>query len=232
MRKYITLVEILNEAPISNIELWGEEGKSFDDGTTFSKTDTKLLSSEKGRAKIIRAFKKTPFNFEVIFLNSTAFDANRPSANSEIDTHIYKNGVGIHDEYQDIKGKPGIIRVLMLGNLSLLDGKIPMTGWILAHKIGHSFQDSSPKFKDLRVLGAELLDAMYTEQNPFPLTSRSAEFITNEYEVFPEMVAQYLVTGKVTINSPKRAVQQLVDRFNQELTQTFKSLEGKVIVEL
>lgn len=257
----------ITEAPISDIHMMGdpESGASFDRGTSFSDTDRKLISSPKGRAKIIRAFRNTPFDFQVVFMNHQ-FHTNTDADNENVDAIAVEQKAGIHKEWNGIEGEPGKIKVVMVSNLSPTSDKIPMTGWILGHKIGHSIQDfiTSTSWNgrvgkataNVCLLINDIYNSQYNyadtrfkhewspKQNAFDdlhgntvelMTMKSARNskLTNDFEIFPEIIAQYLIKGYVTMNvAQDKKDLALVKKLNQAIFALFKILEGYVLLEV
>lgn len=264
----------LIEMPISDIKLVGPYRKPFDQGTAFDPIDRAILQSPKGRDKIIRMFSKTPHIFEVIFINGRMFSGSDPRKNNdEVDDIAKTYNAGIHDTFKGYKGKEGVIRVIQIGNLSPLVNKgkkfkMPMTGWTLAHKIGHSLQDNVRRgthldiIQKVLVVDNALVDFFQGRstkyRNRYPqfryggdaamkgLTMKSARtgMLSNNFEVFAEVVAQYLITGKVTLKNynirkrrtpnthefvPVAAAQKII---NAALDDLFQSLHGKILVEI
>lgn len=228
----------LTEAPIVDYQIVGDDTNSFD------KPDTKLIRSDKAKARMIRVFEKTPHRFVVIF----APDPNIDHDDQEVGDALERASAGIHDEYilsngMKVMGEAGVIKVIMLGNISPVN-KMPMTPWTLAHKIGHSFQD------DTEGLSRDILDQIdvvdgltgstpkygkfqpdITHDNIMKgLTMRSArsDMDLSPFEVFPELIAQYLITGQVTIRDDEEKSRELT----QEINKLFQMIDGKVLVEL
>jgi hypothetical protein len=257
----------LHETPIADLQLIGQdEETSFNRGISFDDRDKKLLQSPKAVAKIIRAFRKTPFVFEVFFYGHDSIDGSSRTDNEDVDNRALTHNAGIHDAYGDILGKPGVIRVVQMSNLSPVDGRIPMTGWILAHKIGHSLQDEmggrrsnwkgpiAPYVEEVDFLLRKIsrVDAGYeteymTAAMDSPrfveydknlirmLTMKSARNYTlnNVFEIFAEVVAQYLINGSVKMNLKLPDLSSPVLReLNHAIGAMFKSLEGKILVEI
>lgn len=262
------------ESPIANVTIMGDpdsEADSFSKGTSFDSRDRALLSSPKGIQKIVRMFQNTPHVFEVFFINSDVFDAEDTDTNDTIDTHIKALGAGIRDRYAHIAGKKGVIRVVMIGNLSPISDKqtvkMPMNGWTLAHKIGHSIQDEivnrSGENTRIGKLAKEINDCLFdifelvggtdigARTNKFAysmsgtahnlikrLTMKSARdgTLNNDFEIFPEIIAQYLIKGSFQINAQDgkdaKILSDLEDIINNNITDIFHNLSGKVIVEL
>lgn len=265
MRRFI---DIISEAPISNYELMGDPNidrnpnanKTFDTGTSFDPADQKLLNSTKGITKVVKAFSKTPHDFEVFFANTDAVDATSDRDNEDVDHYADVLRGGIHDEYGIIKGKPGVIRVVAMGNLSP-NSRMPMTGWTLAHKIGHSIQDELSTGGWLRDTG-ELVKEFNTvlvrvanlkqgnnpddpkwRHNPqyfsysyfvtdmLTMKSQRDNKINSDFEVFAELVAQYLVRGAIELDIPEELRSHEAE-LNAILKRLFDSFDGKVMVEI
>jgi hypothetical protein len=264
----------ITEAPISDIHLtgspYGDEHtrNSFDDGRGFDKVDRDLLKSDKGRAKMMRAFEKTPFNIEVFFMNATDIDGAGED-NEKVDMVIRDKGAAIYDSgFHSINAVPGKIRVIMLSNLSPRRGKVPMsdapkmpmTAWTLAHKIGHSFQDyvltgqwTTPIGELVQQLNrciyklgginsgknnANFIDTRfgYPASHARALTMKSARDRTldNGFEIFPELIAQYLISGHVKLD-PKDFLYRSETQYNPPIIKHFKKVEemiNKIIPQL
>lgn len=257
----------LTEAPIVHTELRGPDSydvrsgtgkpQSFDKGTGFGKVDQDILTSKKGMAKIVRAFKNTPHNFEVFFINNDRVHGDDETDNADVDGQARIHKAGVMRASGNIEGKPGVIRVVLLSNLSPFDqGKMPMTGWTLAHKIGHSLQDecynsgwqtpwSEPVKRILNWLNqiaAKDTGEPYVGTGAWfhmhqhihdKLTMKSARTgkLTNDFEVFAEVIAQYLVSGKVTMHVGPECAADLA-ALNAEIAQLFEELEGSVLLEV
>ncbi len=251
MRNYINLVEtFLKEMPIQNIEA---RIGTFN-GNGFDQKDQALISSPIMKKRYIQAFRKTPFNFEIFFDD----DAALPGPNRHMNDAghwIAKindgKGGGVHLSYKDIKGKPGVIRVVLVGNLSD-NNKLPLTPWMLAHKIGHSFEDSTfwkrPVLSNLFNKFFKLLS--FDDTDNFNLFSN---LVTTKYgrtgfdsveEVPAEIIAQYLINGKVTLSTDNLMpidnellpenfdIDKLEVEVNSILFKIFNMLRGKVLIEL
>jgi hypothetical protein len=69
-----------------------------------------------------------------------------------------------------------------------------------------------------------------------PMTSASARNnrVSGEFEVFPELIAQYLIKGKVILELPKNSIisDQLEKELNARIKLLFDNLNGYVLVEV
>lgn len=255
MRRFIDLVE----SPIEDIHLIGgpknypmgveppmvnreRDLDAFKQGHSFGDNDSRLIQAPKAQAKIFRAFSKTPHRFEIIFQNGGGEVNNSKADNANVDNIAVEMNAGIHDSFGGIDGKPGVIRVLLMSNLSPLEDKMPMTAWTVAHKIGHSFQDhitnrgatAAPIAQKARKL-----EQIIQIVNPRFFTMKSARQnkLNNSFEKFPEMVAQYLITGRFTLDKVGGSANEIYygnieDRANAALDELFAMLVGKVLVEV
>lgn len=228
-----------SEPPMANRE---RDLDAFKQGHTFGDQDSKLIQAPKAQAKIYRAFSKTPHRFEIIFQNGQGEVTNSPEDNRGVDRIAKDTDAGVHDFYGNIPGKPGVIRVLLVSNLSPLDNKMPMTAWTVAHKIGHSFQDHmsgrETKPDDISMAARRLKQSVQTVPASY-LTMKSARDrkLTNKFENFAEIVAQYLITGRFTVDrrpgtDSEEYYQWVEQRANFCLDQLFSLLVGKVLVEV
>lgn len=145
MRKLLNILNKgLTEAPISDIQLHGDFSQP---GSFRNEDDRKLISSPKARDKIIRMFEKTPFDFVVHVVNL-------PHANQEMDPYI-RGGYGSVSN-KDLRNRFGIdlppprskqIRIIYRANEGF--DRVPLTGWIMAHRFCHSLENGSPGYAAL-----------------------------------------------------------------------------------
>ncbi len=250
----------LLEAPIADIAVHDftnrdtqqELGDASD--VSYSAPDRKLIRSKRGQEKIIRAFKLTPFVFKVHFVETNHLDGSDKRENERADVWSRSYSAGIHDTYDygdgEIKGEQGVITVVMMANLSEISNKIPMTGWILAHKIGHSFQDhmhntgweTGPILNTIHKANeviARISGSTKSTRNFDPargtekhLTMRSAREgnLDNPFEIFPELMAQYLVNGEITLRPDVDP--RIAPMLNKLYHKLLEQLVGKVVVEI
>ena len=261
---------------ISNIEIAGKDGENFDQGTAFGKTDKALLQNQAHIARIVKAFSKTQHNFEIIFLNHSKFDADSKMLNhwerDEDDHDYFEVGdfiqvhkaqtlkYGIYDEYEGRVSKPGVITVLIMGNISSY--KMPLTPWMVAHKIAHTCcdDDGASNTSDTGEFARYFQMIYYTISNElnhiYPMfkrkwfkytgmrynlvntkAGREPQGVTNvDPEGLVEMVSQYLITGRVTFNyegiPPKIQKKFTIyeKQINTILSNAFTDMEGHIVV--
>lgn len=226
----------LTEAPISDIHVVSSD----DHAVSFDHKDRKLINSPLHQARLVKAFSRTPMTFEIWFVENNLTNANAQRDNDRVMHAIFSvYHAGIYDkiDYSDLKieGEMGKIKVVMMGNLSVTH-KMPMTAWTLAHKIGHSFQDSisTTNYAEVNQAVKKIereIQNLRDRASGSLFTMRSARdnLIDNySYEAFPELFAQYLITGEVTIRNHPEASRNITNM----ITDLFKLIDGKVIVEI
>jgi hypothetical protein len=255
---------VVTEAPITDIEVSG-------DGKSFTPSEKKRMASPKWRERVVRAFRKTPHKFVVRFMAIADFDATMSADNEKIGLFLQKYSPGIYAnstyiEDHEIVGQSGCITVAIIGNLSNID-RMPMTAWTLAHKIGHGISDRtwaepagfadevSVRSADIAYAVNELSNAdsynrihadygdVWVPLELLTMNSARAGRMVDESETFPEMVAQYLVTGRVKLNAEvakeeygatPESIQKCEDAINRAIGKIFDTLEtmNAVIVEI
>ncbi len=237
MRKFITIVESLNEAPITDYDYIPDEN-----GTAFNDSDKKLLNNPKTKTKMIKAFEKTPFDIEVTFIDNQNIKTSDLEKNDDFKNILNRN-LGIHSDEITLFGhkftpKDNTITVVMTGNVSVASNKIPMTPWTLAHKIGHSFEDSFQNIDtDTANIVRLLQNSIETKLTQHNLSMRSARTGNIESgEMLSELIAQYLITGKATILpygllTPNDA-QEYENNLNRLIKKLLDYAVGKIIVEI
>jgi hypothetical protein len=154
----IKIVKKLTEAPIRDITPVGKNWGTGRGG--FKKVDQKLLSNPKGIKKIRKQWEKTSHIFDMYLLNVPSL--NKPEykeyglvkPNSDLALTIRLALGGTRKEDYDEMGRDekltalkqsfktpmpksdDAITILFNGNSG--DQKVPMTGWIMAHRVGHA----------------------------------------------------------------------------------------------
>ncbi len=136
-----SLIEVLlNEVPIRDIERVGK----WDRPGAFSKKDVKLLTNPKAIEKIRRAWSKSPYTFDIYLLNVPKLNKSEYREYGPIAPES-----DVEQEVEAALGQPvprsgGAITILFNGNKG--DEKVAMTGWIMAHRLGHAIRRSPGSF--------------------------------------------------------------------------------------
>lgn len=121
----------LHEVPIRDIErvgTWRGRGQ-------FRAQDQKLLTSPKAIEKIKRQWEKTPYTFDIYLMNVPALNKPEFKEYGEV-----VPGSDLANTISEAIGQPmpnsaDAITILFNGNYGTQ--KVPMTGWIMAHRVGH-----------------------------------------------------------------------------------------------
>lgn len=230
---------LMNEAPIGEFDLVGD----FSKGTSFKrKVDRDILTSPKGQVKIRKIWRNTPIDFDMFFINTKhAAKYDSPVVETGVvDLEFVRKYFG--DEVAD-KINPSSCTIIYTNNYG--DEKVMMTGWILAHRLGHAIiRGDSELSKEMNFfiseaerIWAQLLDTVFGYQTPYRHdyynigrdedikralfnslgTMRSAREgkILRPNEFYYELFAQYLLKGKITFNDIPNTL--ILKRVNSKL---------------
>ena len=153
----IKIVKNLSEAPIRDITPVGKNWGTGRGG--FKKVDQRLLSSPRGIEKIRKQWEKTSHIFDMYLLNIPSL--NKPEykeyglvksdSDLALTIRLALSG-GRQEDYDEMNREERLaalkgsfktpmpksddaITILFNGNYG--DQKVPMTGWIMAHRVGH-----------------------------------------------------------------------------------------------
>lgn len=210
---------VLSEMPIAGFNLIGQWGPEAKRGYGYSRQDTGILENPKAVEKIHKSWSNSKNEFDLYFVRS--FQASKHREKGEKSREWVKENVGI-----DIIPKEDAITVVFTNNTGA--EKIPMTAWAMAHRLGHAIrldktferyvrEEMDRDFKEILfyVYGiegkaswsAQAHDRMMMERYRKALFSsvgkmRSAREnrLRNSDEFVHELVAQYVITGKIEFN--------------------------------
>ena len=214
------LVKQLFEAPIEDITMLGnwEKNSSFRDPI-----DRKLLSNTKAQAKIIQKWIKTIVPFNIYFINSP--EAGRHAevgavSNKWLQTNMPKT-------LPDLDLRDDAINVLFTNNKGA--ERVPMTGWIMAHRFGHVVRNEhgfAEAVLETKNTIKNIMDEVYGKRKPrFSYGSNNYEDVgnyermiikfyeiigtfksaregnlRNDFEFYYELLAQYMTSGSIKFN--------------------------------
>lgn len=227
----------------------------------WHKSDHSLLSNQRHMAKLHSAFSKMSYDFDVALYPSMGIGGDRSGAVTKFQKRIFEDRIG----------------VFVANNLGS-KYYLPLTPWVLAHRIGHCIDATSGNlnaFKDniatslnaiIHLMEPNLSLTTYAIGHRFGgfykdtidinnrsitniLSMKSARnsMLVNEGEIFSEMVAQFLITGRVTFLQTKdwrntlpkvfvdkreeidNAIRISEIAINTTMKNMFDSLQGQVI---
>lgn len=215
------LERIVDEMALSTYKTMGD----FDKPGPFRGPDKKLVPHPKNIEKATKFFEQTPFDFRLFFSNISGtgkYSEHGPMSPDEIRKVFGK------DAEEIINGSEDAITVVYVGNRGA--DKVMLTPWMMAHRFGHAIRagtrnqnwhtwEETEKYFFTTV--NELLEEHYSRTkslwpSDFNITmtpeynalfnaigtqrsSKSGQ-IRRPYEFLYELFAQYLGTGKVTLN--------------------------------
>lgn len=194
---------------------------------TYADHDRRLLNNPDFITKVRKRFSKTPFVFDLYFINRKGLSYLYSSA----DPHSGKTEKFFSSEWEadqqeiggirtpaelrqflghEIKPNPGAISVVFLSNASDTD-PIRLSPWMVAHRIGHAITDSEDMPPAIQqaldlvpqgyLLTKEFGDKAFQMKDM--LTMRSARTGNLQFgEVREETIAQFIIEGKVTLRIP------------------------------
>lgn len=213
------LLQLLKEDAIDNFELhgnWNNDAPKHG----YDKASTNILTNPVAVQKIKKKWEKTDQTFDLYFVRSK--DANKLSEYGRVPPEFVRDVLKIN-----VPINPESITIFYVNNRG--DEKMPMTAWTLAHRFGHAmnrrnFQmpfgkrdiygfnefkkyiDEGVKEIAQEVYGRKLniLDdqniANKIAQAVGTFKSARDNNIRNYNEFYYELLAQYIVQGKITLN--------------------------------
>lgn len=205
----------LEEMPIRQFQKIG----NFDKNSSFGKVDRALLSSPKAVAKIHRQWQKTPHTFDMYMVNDPRVNKPEFREVGEVDLAYVRNKLKLTPEELPDPPKDAIT-IIFTNNVG--DERVMASGWILAHRFGHTLARGNSKSaeeweefsKELRTVIQDLLDQVYDVQVSIKdaesdrilklaaqqlgtMKSARDSNLRNWGEFAFELLAQYLLTGHI-----------------------------------
>ena len=231
--------EIVNEAPIADFQVVNKETEKY--YNDFDKSDEGIVNSPKGVQKIMNAFAKTKFDFNIyVVMRPTEGIWGSDFKSEQADAMQF-----LKDQIGDVQ-TDGRITCIYLSNVTGKSNRMPLNAWTMAHRMIHMLQtqrkDSGVDLlhfeKTLWTNLIKIADAT-TDMKPYLvgnmlqmaspesamvnfasaiMTMKSAREskIINSLDVGGEALAQYLLTGGIRFNQ----FDTLVDRFGAQQAAT------------
>jgi hypothetical protein len=210
---------LMSEMPITNFKLVGQWGPEAKRKYKYNSQDVGILENPKAVEKIHRSWSNSKNDFELYFVRS--FKASKHIEVGRKDDQWVKENLGV-----DIAAKEGAITVIFTNNTGA--EKIPMTAWAMAHRLGHAIRmDKTFEIyfrKEIDKDFGEILEYVYgVRTRPVSDVQRIERYrkalfsavgkmksarennLRNSDEFVHELVAQYIITGKIEFNElPRR----------------------------
>jgi hypothetical protein len=124
--------KFLTEAPVRDYETVGD----FSKGSSFRKeTDRKMITSEKAIKNVRKKFSKTPYEFNLIFVNSKKAKPHQEVG--LVDNAWVRQNLDpeVAEKIDNYIGED-TINVIFTNNSA--DERVPMTPWIMVHRFAHA----------------------------------------------------------------------------------------------
>lgn len=132
--RYIELVEV----PIKDLDIIGEPVGTRGGERDTAPKDVAPIMSPKGKEKIIRVYEKTPHDFLFYVLGK---QPGHVGSTGIIDIETAKKLIG--RKIEEIKRNPNAITIIYRHNVTGQANYVPLTSWILGHRIVHTLQSAS-----------------------------------------------------------------------------------------
>lgn len=129
---------IKTEMAIANYKTVGDFSKR---SSISSKVDRDLVTHPKAIEKIKRQWEKTEFDFDVFVVNDPRVNKPQFREVGVVDPSFVYGAMRLTPE--EIPLNPNNITIIFTNNVAA--EKIPLTGWSMAHRLGHAFAASRGK---------------------------------------------------------------------------------------
>lgn len=222
----------LVEAPIADFQVVNKETEKY--YNDFDKSDEGIVNSQKGVQKIMNAFAKTPFEFNIyVVMRPTEGIWGHDFKTSQADAMQF-----LKDQIGDVQTE-GRITCVYLSNVTGKTNRMPLNAWTMAHRMIHMLQtqhkdsgvdlmhfektlwsnmikvaDASTDIKPFFIGNLLQMASPETAMVNFAtamMTMKSAREskIISSLDVGGEALAQYLLTGGIRFNQ----FQTIAERF-------------------
>ena len=218
--------------PLTRYERIGD----FDKSHSFRHAnDRKILTNPRAIEKLHKRFAGTSVDFEFYMVNLPGY--SKFINIGQIEKLFIQRNMSQLAEWFDANGWPGNNSINVIYTNNLGNNRLPMTPWILAHRLSHAMATSfgrtspNPMYKLLHIyydhikyiaidyhndksfidnIGSFLLEKNIANNIGTTRAARNHK-LTSAYELFHELFAQYILTGEVhKLNLPPR---QIATRF-------------------
>lgn len=225
---------LLSEMPITRFEKMGnwQPNAPFH---RYDKASIGILQNDKAIEKIHKSWSNSKTEFELYFLRSPK--ASKFREIGQVNAEWVQMNLGVN-----IQPKEEAVTIIYTNNVG--DEKVPLTAWIIAHRLGHVIRNEEVFreyiTKNLEKDFKEILKDVYNIDVRTMEMNRQYSWYRSEYQPRPEnpekymlalayaigtmktarewnlrnfgeftyeLVAQYIITGKVTFNPLPKSLQ-------------------------
>lgn len=215
-----TISETLEEMPIDNYKTIGDFSKN---SSISSPVDRALLTHPKAIEKIKKQWQKTPYNFDIFVINDPRVNKYDFREVGEVNESFVREQLKLTPEEVPINSDN--ITILFINNRAT--EKVPLSGWVMAHRLGHAIaRSNNDQWNDfifyLRKTFDDILKNIYgidtkrswneidnvkkekilkyVAQQLGTMKSARDNNLRNWNEFGHELLAQYIITGKIKFN--------------------------------
>jgi hypothetical protein len=194
---------VQNEMAIANYQTVGDFNKR---SSISSKVDRDLVTHPKAIKKIKRQWEKTPWDFDIFVINDPRVNKSKFREVGVVDPSFVYNEMKLTP--QEISLNPDHITILFTNNVAA--EKIPLTGWTMAHRLGHAMSASrnDPVGEAWREFTAELrkiFNEIMRDVYGIETAPRGQFDFSQDYEKKLKYVAQELGTMKAARDKKLRS---------------------------
>lgn len=241
---------LLSEMPISSFNTIGNWSKEAPRKYGYNSQDAGIIGNPNAVNKIIKSWNNTKQNYHLYFVRKPKAWLHREIG--EATPEWVKENLKL-----DIPEDENAITVIFTNNIG--DEKIPMTSWTIGHRFGHALVRNSSVFnyfhKEVVNDFTKILEEIYN----FKLSygefgySRSGEYVRlmtslmqslgtmrsaregnlRNIQEFPmELIAQYLITGKIKFNPlPKFIISRNRKAWGHDASEKKYSKQDEVLID-
>jgi hypothetical protein len=195
----------LFEAPLGSYDVVGD----FSERGSFQPSDRRIIQSDQTPPKVQHAFRNIPETIDLIFVPLVS-KVGDVLALAERIAGIWDHAGAERRLHRKLPppSTPDAIQMVYTNNEG--SNRIPLTPWIMAHRIGHAIAFAEPQvftnlYHTLRdvlsyvgdALDVRPLDIIYAIGT---MKSVRQKRLNNTHEFVFELFSQYMITGSITFN--------------------------------
>jgi hypothetical protein len=194
--------QYLTEMPIASFQTIGKWKKP---GQGWSPQDVGILTNPAAVEKIHKKWSNTKENFDFYFVQQTG--ASKFLEKGEVTPEWVKQNLNL-----DIQPNLNNITVIFTNNRG--DEKIPMTAWIMAHRMGHAIRRANPNWENFTNELEKDLTRILREVYNYSIDNRYFSMTSNDIRKYRQDQNALLVLANA-IGTMRSARQNNLRNFNE-----------------
>jgi len=192
----------LIEMPITNFQMVGKWDKS---GQGWSPQDVGILTNPAAVEKIHKRWSNTKDNFDFYFVKQP--NASKWLEQGEVTPDWVKKNLNL-----DIQPNPNNITVIFTNNRG--DEKVPMTAWIMAHRMGHAIRRNNNEWGNFTNELERDLTRILTEAYHYNIDKNYYSMTKNDFRKYRQDQNALLILAN-SIGTMRSARQNNLRNFNE-----------------